>query len=438
MTANWLGLFFGTLLFGIFVYYVYKGYKGKEPLRPVATARSVESSPSKRSLKRNHYQSEEAMSYAGFWKRFAAFFIDFIITTIGCIVVVIWFGIMFGGGTLNTAAWERMGSFFGFIIVWLYYALMESSPKQGTFGKMALGIKVTDLNGNKIGFGKATGRYLGMIISSFILCIGFIMVAFTQKKQGLHDMMAGCLVVNSEVQGNESLATDKYLKIRSSDSELIGKREDLPSEKATPSNLATVKQDKGDPMPMDITTQNTIPTTATQSQQKTELNEEAFYTQAWDEVNDPNRTPNKATWAKAFSFSLGDEKKTQAKYIELRVAQLQEEHAVRLLQLKAKREEALRADKEKAKSEKMARTELRALVKKVQSHRYVSDAKDLIVKLGGTLQENRSWFSSDIIRVKLWGETHEAPDLDDFWSWVREEVVPRVLDECEKAEKNAT
>jgi len=73
---------------------------------------------------------------------------------------------------------------------------MESSPSQGAFGKMALGIKGTDLEENRVSFGKATGRYFGKIISALLLLIGLVMVAFTEKKQGLHDMMAGCLVVN--------------------------------------------------------------------------------------------------------------------------------------------------------------------------------------------------------------------------------------------------
>jgi uncharacterized RDD family membrane protein YckC len=79
---------------------------------------------------------------------------------------------------------------------WLYFALMESSSKQGTLGKMALSIVVTDVNGNRITFGRATGRYFGKILSGLILYIGYIMVAFTEKKQGLHDMIAGTLVVN--------------------------------------------------------------------------------------------------------------------------------------------------------------------------------------------------------------------------------------------------
>lgn len=61
---------------------------------------------------------------------------------------------------------------------------------------VAGGIKVTDREGNKVGFSKTTGRHFGKIISALILLIGFIMVAFTQKKQGLYDMMAGYLVVN--------------------------------------------------------------------------------------------------------------------------------------------------------------------------------------------------------------------------------------------------
>jgi uncharacterized RDD family membrane protein YckC len=84
------------------------------------------------------------------------------------------------------------------VVSWLYSALMERSSKQATLGKMALGIRVTDLDGNRIGFGKATGRYFAKILSALILGIGFLMVAFTQRKQGLHDMLAGTLVMRGE------------------------------------------------------------------------------------------------------------------------------------------------------------------------------------------------------------------------------------------------
>ncbi len=81
------------------------------------------------------------------------------------------------------------------IFIWLYYAIMESSGKQATLGKLALSLKVTDLNGNKISFARATGRHFAKIITDFTFGIGYLMPLFTEKKQTLHDMIAGCVVV---------------------------------------------------------------------------------------------------------------------------------------------------------------------------------------------------------------------------------------------------
>ncbi len=149
--------------------------------------------------------------YAGFWKRFLAYIIDGILLSVVYFVVLIpVFGLLgIGAATYqegDPAASEAFmmaaaGVYFLSMVVifiagWLYFALMESSNKGATLGKMALGIKVTDLDGNRISFGRATGRYFGKIISGLILYIGFIMAAFTEKKQALHDMMASCLVVN--------------------------------------------------------------------------------------------------------------------------------------------------------------------------------------------------------------------------------------------------
>jgi len=137
------------------------------------------------------------MIYAGFWKRVAAWLIDSIIVSV---IMYLFTLIFFTNETDSAAVLKGKYLFWGIVITWLYHAVMESSPTQGTLGKMALGIKVTDLKGSKIGFGKATGRYFGKFISSIILGIGYIMVAFTQKKQGLHDMMAGCFVVNRDFE----------------------------------------------------------------------------------------------------------------------------------------------------------------------------------------------------------------------------------------------
>jgi uncharacterized RDD family membrane protein YckC len=148
------------------------------------------------------------VAYAGFWLRFVALIIDFII--IYCVRALIFlpFGIgmgmrgMFHGAQPQSPA-DLVPFFATFIrimvistiIQWLYFSLMESSAWQGTLGKKALGLTVTDLEGRRISFGRATGRYFAKIISSVILFIGYIMVAFTEKKQALHDMIAGTLVL---------------------------------------------------------------------------------------------------------------------------------------------------------------------------------------------------------------------------------------------------
>lgn len=78
---------------------------------------------------------------------------------------------------------------------WIYYALMESSGWQATLGKKVLGLKVTDLAGNRISFARASGRFFGKILSGMLLLVGFMMAGFTERKQALHDILAGCLVL---------------------------------------------------------------------------------------------------------------------------------------------------------------------------------------------------------------------------------------------------
>jgi uncharacterized RDD family membrane protein YckC len=81
------------------------------------------------------------------------------------------------------------------IVQWLYDALTTSSSWQATVGKKVLRLKVTDEAGNRISFGRATGRFFGKLLSGMIMNIGFIMIAFTERKQGLHDMIAGTRVI---------------------------------------------------------------------------------------------------------------------------------------------------------------------------------------------------------------------------------------------------
>ena len=141
--------------------------------------------------------------YAGFGARFGAAFLDGILLLIVQFAIGFALGIvvaipMAAGGANPTAIARTLQPFttlLGIIIGWLYYALFESSAKQATLGKQAVGIVVTDLNGNRIGFGRASGRFFAKYISALILFIGYIMAAFTEKKQALHDIIAGTLVV---------------------------------------------------------------------------------------------------------------------------------------------------------------------------------------------------------------------------------------------------
>jgi uncharacterized RDD family membrane protein YckC len=81
------------------------------------------------------------------------------------------------------------------VVSWLYFALLESSARGATVGKMVLGLRVVDGQGNRISFLRATGRFFAKILSGMILFIGFLMVAFTERKRGLHDIIADTLVV---------------------------------------------------------------------------------------------------------------------------------------------------------------------------------------------------------------------------------------------------
>ena len=127
--------------------------------------------------------------YAGFRRRLLASFIDTVLLSIPLVPLYVLF--------FWEPNMEDLLTFYavGLILPWLYFAAMESSSRQATLGKMALRIVVTDAHGRRISFGRATGRHFGKIVSGLILDIGYLMIAFTQRKQGLHDIMAECLVV---------------------------------------------------------------------------------------------------------------------------------------------------------------------------------------------------------------------------------------------------
>ena len=153
--------------------------------------------------------ARSAVAYAGFWLRFVAAIIDGLILYFVGMILFLPFAASMGMGMrgMMTGRPPNLEGLLPLIhamiritllrtvLHWLYYSLLESSAWQATLGKKALGLEVTDLDGNRISFGRATGRFFAKIISSIILFIGYIMAGFTEKKQALHDILAGTLVI---------------------------------------------------------------------------------------------------------------------------------------------------------------------------------------------------------------------------------------------------
>jgi uncharacterized RDD family membrane protein YckC len=148
--------------------------------------------------------------YGGFWIRFLAHLIDHVI--LGAVAAPLFFITVLPSIIRIAHQAERdqepspemiiaiVSSAFVYIALafvgqWLYEALLTSSTWQGTIGKRVLRLKVVDEAGNRIGFGRATGRFFAKILSSMFLYIGFIMIGFTERKTGLHDMLAGTKVL---------------------------------------------------------------------------------------------------------------------------------------------------------------------------------------------------------------------------------------------------
>ncbi|HEX7326111.1 MAG TPA: RDD family protein [Rhodanobacteraceae bacterium] len=142
--------------------------------------------------------------HAGFWRRVAAWVVD------ALILAVVHWGLLLLFAPWLLVPWALLGAGrfgllphlfewglqpFGIVVWWLYFALFESSSLQATPGKLVIGLQVTDAYGRRVGFGRASGRYFGMYVSTLILCIGYLLAGWTARRQALHDVMAGCCVV---------------------------------------------------------------------------------------------------------------------------------------------------------------------------------------------------------------------------------------------------
>ena len=139
--------------------------------------------------------------YAGFWLRLLAALIDGLILT----AAFTGFALLIRSVLSVQGSGQGPEIFLVPIIPWPYFTIAESSKWQATLGKKLVGIIVTDLNGNRIGFGRANARYWSKFISAGLLYIGFFMVAMTRRKQALHDLCAGTLVVHGPRSATEQV-----------------------------------------------------------------------------------------------------------------------------------------------------------------------------------------------------------------------------------------
>ena len=147
--------------------------------------------------------------YAGFWRRFWGHVIDrfilgVVFLPVGLVVLVPMLATESLGWTDTDLPAEAITALLGAVFTvaflallgtWLYYALLQSSSRQATLGQMALGLRVTDLEGRRISFGRASGRQLATMLTGLTFGIGYVIVLFTTRKQTLHDLVAGTLVV---------------------------------------------------------------------------------------------------------------------------------------------------------------------------------------------------------------------------------------------------
>ena len=160
------------------------------------------------------------MPYSGFFRRAVAFLLDMFLVTLPPALI---FGPILAlqtltvgsPATITTAQAGLLGiTIFSWQLVtlllsWLYFALLESSAKQSTWGKRLLGIKVVGAEGGRIGFGRATARFFCKILSYLLFYIGFIMAAFTNRKRALHDMIVETYVVKKEFEPGQELPATK-------------------------------------------------------------------------------------------------------------------------------------------------------------------------------------------------------------------------------------
>lgn len=137
--------------------------------------------------------------FGGFWRRFAAVIIDFFAMLMPLLLVSILLraSIIFVTD-IDLDVLNFIESIVTMCVWWLYYSLFDSSSWQATLGKRALRLKVVDLDGNRISFARASGRFFAKYLSALTFCIGYMMAGWTKRKRSFHDMIAKTYVIKTE------------------------------------------------------------------------------------------------------------------------------------------------------------------------------------------------------------------------------------------------
>jgi uncharacterized RDD family membrane protein YckC len=140
-----------------------------------------------------------APRYAGFWRRFATVLVDGLVLFFPSAILRVALGLsVLGTGNESDRPAFWLAFFANIVMTWLYCSALESSPAQGSLGQQLLGVRVCDGSLRRISFGRATGRHLAQWLSVLICGIGYLVNLWTSRRQALHDLVAGCVLVRAE------------------------------------------------------------------------------------------------------------------------------------------------------------------------------------------------------------------------------------------------
>jgi uncharacterized RDD family membrane protein YckC len=137
--------------------------------------------------------------FGGFWLRVGAYFIDVVVLMLpNLLISYLYRSVTATADEIEQLAVEVMNFGISVVVYWVYFAVCHSSVWQASLGKKAVGLKVVDESGGRISFGRATGRYYAEFLSMLIFFIGYMMIGWSKKKQGLHDLIAKTYVIKTD------------------------------------------------------------------------------------------------------------------------------------------------------------------------------------------------------------------------------------------------